>query len=112
MKVIKELHGGAIIIMTTCYKITKTELYHKQDGDLEVDTWRKDIAEKSKLFSYDLVCNYEEILEKKRLINTPKGVKKIYVHVMPYFRLTQLGFDIMDFANSLNEGKKGFNQQF
>lgn len=104
MKVIKDIPSGALLILVACYSLKdKPQDEHpvaNQNGDIFTDDWRKIVSSVSGLDSYDLVCNYEDLLMTKRLLSNPKGGDKVYVTVSN-FRLSDLAFLIMKMAEEL-----------
>lgn len=98
MQLIKSLSSGCVLVLVTTYKLCKAPPFHGDgNGTGYEHDWLEAIANNSGLGQLELVANFEDILMQKRLI-TPRVYKDgSGVKLRPYFRLTNLAYEICQF---------------
>lgn len=100
MKVCRQLSSGEIIVMSTAYRISKTD-YPKISA---ASQWLQDMARESGLNHASLVEFNEETLIQKKILSPRKFKDESGVTIDPHFRLTSLGFGVCEFLELSGEG--------
>ncbi|MFC1823127.1 hypothetical protein ACFL9T_10610 [Thermodesulfobacteriota bacterium] len=96
MKIARSLSGGEVILLTTIWQFAK-EHNGEYDQHYGAARWVKEVTEASGMRYKALVEIHEQGLVDKRLLTPRQLVDKSGVIVKPYYRLTDLGYEICCF---------------
>nr|NQU90302.1 hypothetical protein [Bacteroidota bacterium] len=99
MKICKTLSSGEIIVLNTTY--TRCKIIKPDDNtSTSAEHWLNSIASESKLKHKELVVIHEENLMQKQLLTPRHHSDQSGVSVKPYYRLTNLGYEICKYIEN------------
>jgi hypothetical protein len=99
MKICRGLSAGEIIVLNTAYRRYKT-ISPNEDTSKSALDWITTIANVSDLHYTELVETYEQTLMKKHLLSSRQFSDGSGVKVTPYYRLTELAYDICQYIEN------------
>ncbi|MCB0510093.1 MAG: hypothetical protein KDC82_04960 [Bacteroidetes bacterium] len=105
MKICRTLSSGEIIVLNACYRICQKN-WQKEHNFQSASEWVKIIANISDLKYTALVEIHEQKLIEKRLISRRIHGDRSGVVLQPYFRLTDLGYEICSYIEKYEEIEK------
>lgn len=94
MRVCRGLSSGELIVLGTAYRIAKEALPNEMG---QASEWVVLVAKESGLIHTALVEVHEEELMRKRLLTYRMTSGKTAIQVMPYFRLTDLAYEMCEY---------------
>lgn len=93
MRICRSLSSGELIVLNSCYRLSGEDWWK----NIEVPStreWLKTVAKETGLDHYELVELHEDSLIKKKLFTARRYGDGSGVSLQPYYRLTQLGYEI------------------
>jgi hypothetical protein len=111
MKVARSLSSGELIVLNTCYRLSKDEKDWKVKYP-SAGEWLKNVAEASKLGHTGLVELHENTLVDKHLLTPRTYSDRSGVALKPHYRLTDLGYGFCSYVDSFGDRQtpNGANQ--
>jgi len=102
MKIARSLSEGEVILLTTIWQIAKT-----YKGEIKArgaaSSWIQEVTEKSGMKHKELLEIHEEGLMSKRLLTPRQHADRSGVILKPYYRLTDLGFELCSFIEKYQD---------
>lgn len=102
IKIIRSLNDGEIILLTTIWGIAKNH-NGEYDSHYGAVRWIEEVTKGSGLKHRELVEIHEEGLMDKRLLTPRQLADNSDVMVKPYYRLTNLGYELCQFIENYDE---------
>ena len=102
MKIARSLSDGEVILLTTIWKIVHEDAWeHEQNYSAAL--WLREVTSASGMQHQELVEIHEQKLIDKRLLSPRLYGDRSGVVVSPYYRLTNLGYELCRFIANYEE---------
>lgn len=103
IKIAKSLSDGEIILLSSVWKIFKSEEIDLETANLHAHGWIEIVSKDSGLKYKSLTEIHENSLIEKKLITPRKYGDGSGITIKPYFRLTDLGYELCNFIENYQE---------
>lgn len=102
MRIARSLTDGEVMLLSTIYEMNKAH-EGEYDSHYGASRWIREVTEASGMKHIALVEIHEESLMNKRLLSPRLHGDRSGVQVRPYYRLTDLGYELCQFIENYEE---------